>query len=64
VIILTQVLQLLADPAAALDNCARALRPGGTLPLTVPCLGRISPSGAGRDRWRWTAVGLAALMAA
>lgn len=64
VIILTQVLQLLADPAAALDNCARALRPGGTLLLTVPCLGRISPSSAGCDRWRWTPAGLTALMAA
>jgi SAM-dependent methyltransferase len=64
VIILTQVLQLLADPAAALDNCARALRPGGTLLLTVPCLGRISPSAAGCDRWRWTPAGLTALMAA
>jgi SAM-dependent methyltransferase len=64
VIILTQVLQLLADPAAALDNCARALRPDGTLLLTVPCLGRISRSGAGSDRWRWTPAGLASLMAA
>lgn len=63
VIILTQVLQLLSDPAAALDNCARALRPGGTFLLTVPCLGRISPSGAGRDRWRWTPADLAALLA-
>jgi SAM-dependent methyltransferase len=62
VIILTQVLQLLADPAAALANCARALRPGGTLLLTVPCLGRISPSGANCDRWRWTPVGLSTLM--
>lgn len=62
VIILTQVLQLLTDPAAALDNCARALRPGGTLLLTVPCLGRISPSGAGSDLWRWTPAGLSALL--
>jgi SAM-dependent methyltransferase len=64
VIILTQVLQLLADPPAALDNCARALRLGGTLLLTVPCLGRISPSGAGSDRWRWTPAGLSALLSA
>jgi SAM-dependent methyltransferase len=62
VIILTQVLQLLADPAAALDNCACALRPGGTLLLTVPCLGRISPTAADSDRWRWTPAGLAALL--
>lgn len=63
VIILTQVLQLLTDPPAALANCARALRPGGTLLFTVPCLGRISPSGAGSDRWRWTPAGLSALLA-
>lgn len=62
VIILTQVLQLLADPPAALDNCAHALRLGGTLLLTVPCLGRISPSGADGDRWRWTPAGLGALL--
>lgn len=64
VIILTQVLQLLADPAVALGNCARALRPGGTLLLTVPCLGRISPSAAGADRWRWTPAGLATILSA
>jgi SAM-dependent methyltransferase len=53
VIILTQVLQLLSDPAAALGNCARALRPAGTLLLTVPCLGRISPSGGAGPRPAW-----------
>ncbi|HEY2579273.1 MAG TPA: methyltransferase domain-containing protein [Streptosporangiaceae bacterium] len=64
VIILTQVLQLLADPATALANCAHALRPDGTLLLTVPCLGRISPSSAAHDRWRYTPAGLATLLSA
>lgn len=57
-IVLTQTLQLLADPAAALVNCHQALRPGGALLLTVPCLSRISPSSPTRDRWRFTPAGL------
>jgi len=57
-ILLTQTLQLLADPAAALVNCHQALRPGGALLLTVPCLSRISPSSRTRDRWRFTPAGL------
>jgi SAM-dependent methyltransferase len=64
VIILTQTLQLLASPATALANCGRALRPGGTLLLTVPCLGRISPSAVTQDRWRYTPSGLATLLTA
>ncbi len=57
-IMLTQTLQLLADPAAALTNCHQALRPGGALLLTVPCVGRISPSSCSQDRWRFTPAGL------
>ena len=60
-IVLTQTLQLLADPAAALTNCHQALRPGGPLLLTVPCLSRISPSSRARDRWRFTPTGLSEL---
>lgn len=63
VIVLTQTLQLIGDPGAALANCATALRPGGTLLLTVPCLGRISPSAAASDRWRFTPRGTAGLFA-
>lgn len=57
-IILTQTLQLLANPTIALANCHQALRPNGTLLLTVPCLGRISPSNRTHDRWRFTPAGL------
>jgi SAM-dependent methyltransferase len=62
VIILTQVLQFLADPIVGLANCAQALRPNGTLLLTVPCLGRISPSGATYERRRFTPVGLTTIL--
>lgn len=61
-ILLTQTLQLLAAPATALATCWRALRPGGTLLITVPCLARISPSGASTDRWRFTPRGLGDLL--
>jgi SAM-dependent methyltransferase len=60
-IVLTHTLQLLADPATALRNCHQALRPGGTLLLTVPCLGRISPHHRTQDRWRFTPAGLSEL---
>lgn len=63
VIVLTQTIQLLCNPATALANCAAALRPGGTLLLTVPCLGRISPSSMSADRWRFTPRGTADLLA-
>ena len=62
-IVLTQTLQLVSDPAAALANCRQALRPGGCLLLTVPALGRISPSGSDTDRWRYTPAGLRHLLA-
>lgn len=53
--VVTQTLQLVHDPANALRGLLAALRPGGTLLLTVPCLsGLISPS----DLWRWTPAGL------
>jgi len=61
--VLTQTLQLVHDPAAALANCCQALRPGGTLLLTVPCLSRITPVGGDTDRWRYTPAGLRHLLA-
>jgi len=57
-IVLTQTLQLLPDPAQTIRTCARALRPSGTLLVTVPCVARISPSGGNADRWRFTPAGL------
>jgi SAM-dependent methyltransferase len=63
-IVLTQTLQLLADPAAALINCHQALHHGGALLVTVPCLGRISSSSRSQDRWRFTPAGLWELFSA
>jgi SAM-dependent methyltransferase len=52
-IILTQVLQLIYDVYAALRTLHSALKPGGTLLLTVP---GITPIGTGAlaDTWYWS----------
>ncbi len=52
--IVTQTLQLVPDPAQALANLKRSLRPGGVLLVTVPCMSR---SAGPSDRWRWTPLG-------
>lgn len=52
--IVTQTLQLVTDPAQALTNLRRSLRPGGVLLVTVPCTSR---SAGPADRWRWTPLG-------
>lgn len=57
-LVCTQTLQLLTDPAAALANCRHALRPGGTLLLTAPTVGRLSYSTPDADLWRITPAGL------
>lgn len=62
-ILLTQTLQLVASPTTALRNLYQALRSGGTLLLTTPTVGRISPTGAASDHWRITPIGLAHLLA-
>lgn len=59
--IVTQTLQYVADPEAALRNLLTSLRPGGALLLTVPCLGQIDDP---KDRWRWVPVGFGQLLAA
>lgn len=56
--IVTETLQLLPDEHAALRNLYRALRPGGTLLLTVPCLSRQDPGAVDSDRWRMLPLGL------
>lgn len=61
-ILLTQTLQVLSNPVTTLRTCHRALRPGGTLLITVPCLARISPSAGPADRWRFTPAGLDRLL--
>ena len=62
VAIITQTLQLVADPVAALVHLRRSLRPGGLLLVTVPCMSRLA--GGGRDRWRWTPKGFREVAAA
>lgn len=61
-IVLTHTIQLLTAPEAALDNCYRALAPGGSLLLTVPTVGRLSLSTPGSDYWRLTPPGLAHML--
>lgn len=58
-LIVTQTLQYVTDPAAALGTCAAALRPGGTLLLAAPALTAhddIEPDDS--DRWRFWPSGL------
>jgi SAM-dependent methyltransferase len=49
--ILTQVLQLIGDPRAAITQAHRILKPGGVLLVTVPTLSRVVDAG---DYWRFT----------
>jgi hypothetical protein len=56
-VLLTQVLFLVEDPDAALRNAWQALRPGGAMLLTEPCIQRIDPHDPQFDRRRWTPVG-------
>jgi SAM-dependent methyltransferase len=57
--VVTQTLQFVADPAAAVRHLVAALRPGGSLLLSVPCLSRVDGPA---DRWRWTPAGLRELL--
>jgi SAM-dependent methyltransferase len=59
VAVVTQTLQLVTDPALAIRHLVTALRPGGTLLLTVPTLSRIVDAS---DRWRWTPAGMRELL--
>jgi SAM-dependent methyltransferase len=61
-IFLIETLHLLPEPGICLENCWRALRPHGTLLITVPALKRLSPSHPETDYWRFTPAGLEALM--
>jgi hypothetical protein len=53
--IVTQTLQFLPDPDAALRNLFNSLKGDGCLLVTVPCLSRLCGP---IDRWRWTPSGL------
>jgi len=60
-IVVLEVLEYVADPAAALREIHRALRPGGDVVISVPFLHRIdSPT----DRWRFSDHGLRAVLEA
>lgn len=53
-IVLTQTFHLLGDEDAALKNLWRALKPGGNLLITAPCLGRVDHEISDIDFWRYT----------
>ncbi|HEU4703998.1 MAG TPA: methyltransferase domain-containing protein, partial [Conexibacter sp.] len=63
-LLLPHVLQLLEEPAAALAECVRVLRPGGVLLATVPAVGRIELGSPRTDHWRFSAAGFAELVGA
>jgi hypothetical protein len=50
--VLTQTLPVVYDGRALIANCYAALKPGGTLLVTAPCLCRYSPHP--EDYWRLT----------
>jgi SAM-dependent methyltransferase len=56
--IVTQTLQYVDDPVAAVSNLSQALAGGGTLLLVVPCMSRLDPEQRHVDRWRFTPLGL------
>jgi SAM-dependent methyltransferase len=60
VAVVTQTLQFVSRPLDAVRNLLDALKPDGSLLLTVPTLSRIDDSW---DRWRWTPWGLRDLLA-
>lgn len=59
--IITQTLQLVEAPVTAMQQILRALRPGGSLLLTVPTMSRLVSEA---DRWRWTPSGMREALAA
>jgi SAM-dependent methyltransferase len=61
--ILTQTLQLVSNPEAALQNAWQSLASGGVLLLSVPGITRADPEHVEADRWRFTAPGLDTLIA-
>lgn len=61
VAVVTQTLQLVSDPLAAVTHLVTALRPGGVLLMTTPVVSRLANDA---DRWRWTPVGMQDLLTA
>lgn len=64
-VILTQVLHVLADPAAAVRTVHRILKPGGVLLATLPGISQVSRWDLERwgDYWRVTTLGAERLLA-
>lgn len=60
-IILTQTLQYIYQPQAAIAQACRILRPGGILLATVPGIIKMDPDFVGTDFWRFTVDSCAAL---
>ncbi len=62
-VILTQTLQLIDETEPAVCELARILKPGGVALISAPCVSRVDPeSGLDGDYWRFTEVGLRALL--
>jgi SAM-dependent methyltransferase len=57
-IICTAVLQLVADPAKAVQNMRTMIKPGGALILAEKCLSKIDSWDGAIDKWRFTPNGL------
>jgi SAM-dependent methyltransferase len=64
-LIVTQTLQYVADPVAAVRTLHRILAPGGVLLMTVPCITPVATRSQWGPRWYWgyTAAGLHRLLA-
>jgi SAM-dependent methyltransferase len=60
--ILTQTLQYIYHPQAAMAHACRILRPGGVLLMTVPGIIKMDPDFVGIDYWRFTVDSCAALV--
>ncbi|MGY1790058.1 class I SAM-dependent methyltransferase [Geodermatophilus sp. SYSU D00803] len=58
--VVTQTLQYVPDPVAALTHLLHALRPGAAALVTMPFTSRLSGE---YDRWRWTVLGFSDLVA-
>jgi SAM-dependent methyltransferase len=61
-IICTAVLQLVSDPALAVDNMRQMLRPGGALILAEKSISKIDSWFGSVDRWRFAPQGLRHLL--
>jgi SAM-dependent methyltransferase len=57
-IVMTQTLHVTADDESGFLNLWQALRPGGTILFSGPCVGRIDHELAEYDSWRYTPNGL------